>query len=375
MGIIIYSFILLVIFFAVQNATRYLEVKSTFNDTELYTYKVSFAVLFPCAIYIIVRSLDFDTGTDYMAYYQYYKFSANGSSTYWGEGREAGYKILVKVLGKISKNPELFFGFCALLWTVAITKISKVFGKPAPYIILSWFMFMFVQSMNLYRQYISLSLLLLLYYTWLHNVKYKYFYMAIIVALCVSFHTSALIRILCLVLIYLLSNFRIDRSIFIILVILSSIASKAIIGEIITNYGYISDSLMDNALHAYYSEDILETMYSDSRVTFVNMVAFCTIIFYADKYLRVNSQYTFLYYVLCVCFIVEPLTHQEILMRMRLYLDNFMIIGFGILLYESKITVMSAKKLPLFLAVLYLLYYNYIYACGILFENYPFTLI
>ena len=87
------------------------------------------------------------------------------------------------------------------------------------------------------------------------------------------------------------------------------------------------------------------------------MVAYMILIWYGDKLTNEKPNYRFLFYLFSFALIINPLTNQEILMRIRLYLDAFIPIFLGILAYRYRIV----SRYPVLWIALLLIIARFIY--------------
>lgn len=136
-----------------------------------------------------------------------------------GEGREIGYRYLVDILSSYCHYPYVFFGFCAFLGMGALLCVSLKFGKAAPYIVLGWALYLFNLSMNLYRQYIAMSLIFYALYILLSQKvkKKKLLGASICIILAYFFHRSSLVGVLCVFSVYFLRNHIVNKWILLVL--------------------------------------------------------------------------------------------------------------------------------------------------------------
>ena len=80
----------------------------THKKIVLLKYRWSFPVILAFTIVVIVRALAYDTGADYLVYYENYLYNGD---TAWGQNREIGFKWLNSILHVFSGSPQLFFAF------------------------------------------------------------------------------------------------------------------------------------------------------------------------------------------------------------------------------------------------------------------------
>lgn len=309
-----------------------LSKKNKVNDNRIsfLGYKWTFPIIFSLIIIIIIRAFAYDTATDYLVYYNNYLYNGN---TYWGENRELGYKILNSLLYNISTSPQLFFGFSAFIYMYSVLMVSQLFGKADKWIVYFWSIILFVLSYNLYRQYYSLSFILLAYY-WFF--KKSYIKVSVFCVLAVLFHTSAIIGIAIIGSIYLLKNRNINRNYLLIAMILTSVFSSTILSSFLNSFSFISDWYIQETGKSYTTEYMLDTMYDRSVLVYPSMIVYLILIWYGDKMVKEIPVYRFLFYLFSFAVIINPITNQEILMRIRLYVDIFIPLFLGVLAYRYK---------------------------------------
>ncbi len=322
MYLLIYFSIALLIPFSLSS-----NVKKNIN---FLGYQWNIPIITAIVIIILVRAYAYNTGADYMVYYENYLYNGN---THWGENREIGFKHLNSTLHLFSDSPQFFFGFAAFVYMYAILMVSQLFGKADKWIVFFWSVILFVSSYNLYRQYFSLSFILLGYY-WF--VKKKYIITFLFIILAVMFHTSAIVGIALIIGIYWIRNRKVHRNYLLIAVMLTTILSTTILSSFLEQLSFISNFYLQATEKSYTTEGMLETMYETSILTYPLMIAYMVFIWYGDKLIKEEPNYRFLFYLFSFALIINPLTNQEILMRIRLYLDAFVPVFLGILAYRYK---------------------------------------
>lgn len=159
-------------------------------------------------IIIIIMSLTFisgfrKAGTDYYTYK--FLFLTQGSPDFLisEDSTEIGFKILCKMLYKVSNDPQILFLITSLIISVcmimALKKYSKIF-ELSVYLYITTFMY--YSSMNILRQWIATAIIFLGFKFLYERKWYIYFPIVIFASL---FHSSAIIMIL----IYFIVNHKI----------------------------------------------------------------------------------------------------------------------------------------------------------------------
>lgn len=146
--------------------------------------------------FFIVSAIRYDVGTDYMYRYKPdFESIKNGKNV---TNLEYGYVLIVKMCLLISDNIELLFVVTsAIIIFIIFYAIYKYSKNPTLSIFIFFAGCFFFQSMNILRQYIAVSLILL-GYEFLIKKKYKSFFICIILGF--SVHTTSIIALVALLL-------------------------------------------------------------------------------------------------------------------------------------------------------------------------------
>ena len=238
------------------------------NRISFLGYQWNILVIVALFVVVVVRAFAYDTGADYLVYYENYLYEGK---TLWGENREIGFKWLNSILHFFSDSPHLFFGFAAFVYMYAILMVSQLFGKADKWIVFFWSVILFVLSYNLYRQYFSLSFILLGYY-WFE--KKNYVATCILGILAVVFHTSAAVGLALIAGIYLVRNRNVHRNYLLVAIMLTTILSTTILSSFLNQLSFISDFYFLATEKNYTTDRMLETMYEISNLTYPLMVVY-----------------------------------------------------------------------------------------------------
>lgn len=373
MDLFLYTILFLFIIASVQYTTKDLKNNLSNYKLELVTGQWPFILYIALGIYVVIRAIVYDTGADYLAYYNHFVTRSHHLIDVWGEGREIGYRYLIDFLSSYFSYPYVFFGVCAFVGMGSLLCISLKFGKAAPYIVLGWALYLFNLSMNLYRQYIAMSLIFYALYILLNQKvkKKKLLGASICIILAYFFHRSSLVGVLCVFSIYFLRNHIVNKWILIGALMLTTVASMTVLSHIISVIGAYSDSFMAMNDRGYMATEMLQSQYDVGKMTYVNMLCSVVLIWYGDRVLNINAILRYFYLVMAICFIITPLTNQVILMRMRLYLTNFAVIGYGLTLYFNKKLYNVSSNILLVIVVVYQIFYMFLYQNSLLLEAYP----
>lgn len=377
MGVLLYFFIFALFFVCLDINTKSSRQNLSYTNFAFTTGRFTFSLLLPIVIYVVIRTISYNTGIDYLSYYNHYVTRVHHHIDLWGEGREIGYRTLVDILSSYFDSPNAFFLLCAILSMGSLLAVSLKFGKAAKYIALGWTLYMFNLSMNLYRQYISLSLLMFALY-WVLNNKFdrkRLIYAYICIAIAYFFHHSSLVGVVMLSLIYVLRTRFLDKRLLIGALLVTTVSSMTVLRGLVDILGAYSDAYMAVNDRAYLATEMLEDMYETGKLAYVNMLCNAAIIWYGHRVLMNDVRLRYFYYVLAICLIITPITNQEILMRMRLYLTNFMIIGYGLTLYLNRKYYNFKSNMILLCVVIYQIAYCFFYQNSLLMQSFPLKLV
>lgn len=321
-------------------------------------------LFFTFFITIIFRGLAYETGVDYYHYYDCYLNISQNIDDPWWEHTEIGYKYLIIILTGICNNPCAFFILSSFIVLYSLISISFYYENARKYILFLWPVFLHCISFNLYRQFWAMSFIYLAFLNFnKNNIKKGIFF----ILLTICFHTSSIIFLLVLLVIYKYRNLNINKWIFIILVIITTIFNQQIVNIMLWGANLISlyYFLITGQL---YSESLSETLYESSILLIPNLITYIIWIYYGDKLCKKEPQYKILYYIVVVGLIIFPITRQEVFLRICLYFMNFFPIFIGILLYKYK------KHCLLWSTILYyiFLYFRNVYTLG---KDFPFSII
>lgn len=140
---------------------------------------------------ILVSGCRYKVGTDYTTYLEIYVY--NGGDEINFQGGEVGFDILVKLLYRISTNPQLLFFVTAVFTNIAMVWFIKKYSvKFSLSMYLYITTFLYYNTMNGLRQYIA-SAILISGYKYILNGNFKKYF--IFIAIAYLFHSSATIMI------------------------------------------------------------------------------------------------------------------------------------------------------------------------------------
>ena len=109
MDLFLYTILFLFIIASVQYTTKDLKNNLSNYKLELVTGQWPFILYIALGIYVVIRAIVYDTGADYLAYYNHFVTRSHHLIDVWGEGREIGYRYLIDFLSSYFSYPYVFF--------------------------------------------------------------------------------------------------------------------------------------------------------------------------------------------------------------------------------------------------------------------------
>ncbi len=314
---------------------------------KLYSSLLVISIIIFCAI----KGLVYDTATDYMDYYDFYTSGLSSNS----EHAESLYKILVTFLHSICSYPFLFFALCAFLNTYAMLEIGHYYENSQRQVLLLWPIFMLSLSVNLYRQYIALAFIVLLY---LAFQKRSWIKAGICAIIAVGFHTSALIGVFFLGVAYILSRYKINKWFFIAGIISATLLSSYYIESILSFSTIISIYYQQQTGQLYDTMRLADSVYTANTLQYFNMIFGCILVWCVDKILGSEKKYRLLFYLFAIGQILSPIMREQIMIRILLYITTFTPVILGITLKKCKFNKLSGLLFGLSLSY-YFCYFLY----------------
>ena len=355
--ILIYTFILLLIP-SILLRKRYI-TNMGIAPVNIYWTK---GLIFAFAITILIRGLAYDTGADWLAYYNFIVDADYGRYNAWAEHSEWLFKEFVKILSSLNLWYCTFFVIVSALIVYSLMKISSLFGKAMPYIMISWYPILFSLSLNIYRQYVSISLIYLCIYFWYKGNK-KISLISLITA--ILFHTSAISAVAFIILTILMCRKEINVWIYIILIIVSNISTQFILDRFLNlTAGFSSIFQMGNS-NVYDIQSFSDSMYG-TTYTWILMIVNAACVYLSNKIKDLYTNYKFFHYASIIAYILYPICQQELLSRILLYVQMFIPITLGVIFTHYK----KNKGLPytiicFSLFTYFVMFYYYLNGLGI----------
>lgn len=272
---------------------------------------------------IFLRGITYDTGADWITYYDYLHELSKGNETSWSIHTEWGYKMLCKILVTLHLPIFVFFCICTALNYYSFIKFSKLFYYCMPLALFMWYPFMSSLSGNIYRQFLAMAFFLISCF-YILNKNNKLFLLYICTA--VLFHTATIIIIPFLFSIWYMNKqqININKKVIMILVITSHIYGNfafQLIAIFSDTLSYIF-AIGNKNVYTFTENFFIENQYGTSY-TLIFLPIHLYWIILADKLKNKFLNFRFLYYFSCIFFILYPISQGEFLMRMCLYFELF----------------------------------------------------
>lgn len=184
--------------------------------SELYKKTSKYKTLFLCSSalpFILISGFRFDVGTDYM--YRYtpdFNWMAQGNDP---KNIEIGFKLLMRCILFFTNHVQVLF-FITSLFTLSIIfyMMFKETKNPTVSILIFFFGGYFFNSMNILRQYMAMSLLIVAFYFMIKKEIWKWFLCIILATL---FHSTAMIFLLSYIPYYF--NFDIKKFVMVVVIL------------------------------------------------------------------------------------------------------------------------------------------------------------
>lgn len=329
-NVLIYTFSLLLIPLVLLQKRRYI-AKIGIAPVNIRWTK---GLIFVFILTILIRGLAYDTGADWLAYYNFIVDADYGRYNAWAEHSEWLFKEFVKILSSLDLWYCTFFVIVSALIVYSLMKISSLFGKAMPYIMISWYPILFSLSLNIYRQYIAISLIYLCIYFWYEGSK-KISIISLIIAL--LFHTSAISAVAFIGLAILMCKKEINVWIYIIIIAISNIGTQFVLDKFLNlTAGFSSIFQMGNS-NVYEIQNFADSMYG-TTYTWIFMIVNAACVYLSNKIKDLYTNYKFFHYASIIAYVLYPICQQELLSRILLYAQMYVPITLGVMLTHYKKT-------------------------------------
>lgn len=339
------------------------------NNKNTIKYKYPFILILTIVISILLKGLAYNTGADFLSYYYYVETNDTSHTSEF----EVGFKLFASFI-RNNLPVQSFFLISAFFYYFGALQISKSFFYASSLILFFWSLLFFNLSCNLYRQYFSISFLLIASSYYLSK-RYKY---AIVwVLLSVSFHYSSFIVAPFFLLCDYLGRKKIRYWMIALAIVLSSFAG--FLFEDIINVAYnIFAPILQLLLgsHVYNLSELLENKYDTS---YALLISFFFLIWSYLGY-KIKDQINELnpvYYMSVIYFILYPLFQQEIMARILMYFQMFVPILYGVvfhyyyILFKRKHVVIPITLLLMSVFIYLFLFVNSLLS---LLKNFPYQI-
>lgn len=331
----------------------------------VYEIKIKWTIALVIAFVIsaLIRGLAWDTGTDWLVYYYFAVDAAKGYYNEWAQHTEITFQYFVKFLAGLNISDFSFFIFASAIIIYSVLRISSLYGKAQPYIIVFWYLLMFILSLNIYRQYVAMSFMMLAVWYLIHR---KWKYAIILVVLSVLFHTSSIVAIPFFVLAYFLTKKNISVYVWIALIVATSIMTNTFLRAFLQlSSGFQNIFLMGNS-NSYDVMEFADSAYGTTYI-WILMIVNSIFIYFSDKIKNRYPHYAIFHYLTVITCILTPLCDQELLSRILLYAKMFMPITMGVSYYHYvRSKKLTNGKLAMYVVstIYIILFYNYLIKLG-----------
>ena len=361
----VYIFLLLLMPFALYIS----QPKQLANKGNSVKYKYPFILVVSFIIAILLKGLAYDTGADFLSYYDYIKTSETSHTSEF----EFGFRAFAAFI-RNNLPVQTFFIIAAFFYYFGALQISKRFIYAAPLIVFFWSLLFFNLSCNLYRQYYSIAFLFIAASSYLYR---NYIHALLWAFLSVSFHYSSFIAIPFFLICDYLGTKRIRYWMIAFLIILSSFAGSLfenVINAAYNIYAPILYFFLDS--HVY---DLSELMDDQYHTSYAFLMSFFFLIWSYFGY-KIKDEIVELrpiYYMSVIYFILYPLFQQEIMARLLLYFQMFVPVLYGVV-FHHYYTLLKRKHtiLPISLLLVSVSIYSFLFVYSLisLLKNYPYQL-
>lgn len=294
------------------------------------SYKWSIALIVAFGITVLIKGLPYDTQTDWIYYYEHIEAVTAGKLNHWGNHTEPGYRFLINALAFLRMPKMTFFLLCAFLLYYSLLKFSVFFQKAAPLIFLLCFPFLFTTSINLFRQFLSMSLLLLSVYSYL-NRKYKESF--ILFGAAFLFHIVVIFFPLVIPIEWLCKKYKINKYWIIAILLTNTILGMSVLRPFLEIANSITASLTQMNTHTYNLESLIEEEWEQNYVWLKTGLAVITILL-SDSFKNENRIMSFLFYSCSFYYIISPFCQQLELSRIALLWRIFFPFLLGYMVYS-----------------------------------------
>lgn len=329
MNIIVYTFVMLLL-----PAIFKRQISISKCDISPINIKWSLSLVIAFIITVLIRGLAYNTGRDWLFYSDFISDASAGLNNPWSEHTEWLFRELVIILGRLQLFHYTFFIIVSALVIYSLIKISSLYGKALPCIMIIWYPILFLLSLNLLRQYLAISFVYLFVYFFIMDRK-SIAYICLIVG--ILFHTSAIFALIFIIISYFLSNSNKKISVWfwIILIVFSTVATNLFLDSLLNIGSHAAVLFMIGNGNVYDVQSFSESMYGTSY-TWIMMLVNITCVYLSDKIKDRYSHYKLFHYITIMSYILYPVCQQELLSRILLYTQMFIPITLGVMFIHYK---------------------------------------
>ncbi|MCR4619458.1 MAG: EpsG family protein [Paludibacteraceae bacterium] len=326
--VIIYTLMSLLIPWALMYKGNY--KRKIIDGGVIVTINWSLFLVLAFVVTVLVKGLAYDTQGDWMYYYNHLKLTSEGLFFPWGEHTEIGYRTLVHLLAFLNMPISTFFILCAVLWYYSLLKLSFRFINAAPIIMLLTTALLFCSSLNILRQYMAMSFLLLGLNEYLDK---KYIKTTILFIVSVLFHSVAAVFPLGVIFAMLCIRYKISKYILIVMVVVTTVLGMGMLTSFIERANQIMSLFSSFNSHATGIDNMLEREWEQNFVWLKAFFAIITI-YLGDNLKNKYRDYPVVFYIGVFYYIISPFCQQLELMRISMLWMMLLPYVWGMILYH-----------------------------------------
>ena len=248
-----FIFILVVIILILFPATYLSMNGQTINLIQQRSVWKDLRILIPCILYAVILGFRYNYAFDWEQYRYTFEFLKNGHL--YRETTEKGYLALNYLLIQLGFNYYSIFVFEGFLWIFSIAYILKDNRKA---LILGWaitFLLMRFDILNLSRQFLAISILLIAFALLLEGKDKKFWIFSIIAG---SIHSTAIV---CIIPFFLLSKLAVPKKnisiyIYVLIYLLFIFIAEFLMSYLFDVMGYLGENVFQDK--AAYTVDFLQ---------------------------------------------------------------------------------------------------------------------
>lgn len=363
-----YAIFTIIVAILILFPARYLSLNSsTLNLIQRKSVWLDWRIMIPCILYAIIMGFRYNYAFDWEQYRYTFEYLARGSL--YRETTEKGYLALNYLLIQLGLNYYSIFILEGFLWALSIAYILKDRRKA---LIGGWavtFLSMRFDILNLSRQFLAISILLIAFAFLLENRKKPFWILSIVAG---SIHSTAII---CIIPFFFLGKLSVPKRMpsfymFFLVYFLFVFFSEVFMPYLFNIIGYLGENVFqDKAAYTidYLQEDKFSRTSSLSLIRYIiaavkdcSYIAFFLWLY--KKNLLSKKEYIILLIGVIAIYLQLLFVGNELTARFNYYFRSFYGIGCGIMLtyllaYLRKIPVYI--QLGFLITILHIFYVSY----------------